>query len=377
MVFLNAGIILGFLFLGSIAFALYHVYSLDKSQRENRKKIEKFLEDYRALKPSRYSYADIKKITHQFKDKLGQGAYGTVYKGKLSNEVFVAVKILNDSKGNGDEFINEVATMGTIHHVHVVRLVGFCADRFKRALIYEFLPNESLEKFIFPKNGKNHSLGWLKLQDIALGIAKGIEYLHQGCDKRILHFDIKPHNILLDHNFNPKISDFGLAKLCSKEQSVVSMTTTRGTIGYIAPEVLSRNFGNITYKSDVYSFGMLLLEMVGGRKNIDVTVENTNQVYFPEWVYNHLNQGEELHIRIEEERDAEIAKKLTIVGLWCIQWHPVDRPSMKVVVQMLEKEDNLIIPPNPFTLIDHPRINASKLPRPLHQQELEVITELE
>ena len=349
LVFLNAGIILGFLFLGSIAFALYHVYSLDKSQRENRKKIEKFLEDYRALKPSRYSYADIKKITHQFKDKLGQGAYGTVYKGKLSNEVFVAVKILNDSKGNGDEFINEVATMGTIHHVHVVRLVGFCADRFKRALIYEFLPNESLEKFIFPKNGKNHSLGWLKLQDIALGIAKGIEYLHQGCDKRILHFDIKPHNILLDHNFTPKISDFGLAKLCSKEQSVVSMTVARGTIGYIAPEVLSRNFGNASHKSDVYSFGMLLLEMVGGRKNIDVTVENTGQVYFPEWVYCHLNQGKELNIRAEKEGDTKIAKKLTIVGLWCIQWYPVDRPSMKVAVQMLEGEgDNLTMPPNPF-----------------------------
>ncbi|KAL6321142.1 hypothetical protein AAG906_012914 [Vitis piasezkii] len=364
------GIILGFLFLGSIAFALYHVYSLDKSQRENRKKIEKFLEDYRALKPSRYSYADIKKITHQFKDKLGQGAYGTVYKGKLSNEVFVAVKILNDSKGNGDEFINEVATMGTIHHVHVVRLVGFCADRFKRALIYEFLPNESLEKFIFPKNGKNHSLGWLKLQDIALGIAKGIEYLHQGCDKRILHFDIKPHNILLDHNFNPKISDFGLAKLCSKEQSVVFMTTTRGTIGYIAPKY-------------VYSFGMLLLEMVGGRKNIDVTMEKTEQVYFPEWVYNHLDQGEELHIRIEEEGDAKIAKKLIIVGLWCIQWYPIDRPSMKVVVQMLEREDNLIMPPNLFTATDRimvkdrMRINTSKPPRPLPEKELEVITELE
>ncbi|WRX19260.1 Protein kinase domain - like 10 [Theobroma cacao] len=113
--------------------------------------------------------------------------------------------------------------------------------------------------------------------DIALGIAKGIEYLHQGCEQRILHFDIKPHNILLDHNFTPKISDFGLSKLCSKERSAVSKTAARGTMGYIAPEVLSRNFGNVSYKSDVYSFGMLLLEMVGGRKNIDVTVENTSQ----------------------------------------------------------------------------------------------------
>ena len=143
---------------------------------------------------------------------MGQGGYGTLYKGKLSSDVLVAVKILNNSKENGEEFINEVATMGRIHHVNVVRLVGFCADGVKRALIYEFLPNESLEKYIFSKSIKDCSLSWEKLQNVALGIAKGIEYLHQGCDKIILHFDIKPHNILRDQNFNPKISDFGLAK---------------------------------------------------------------------------------------------------------------------------------------------------------------------
>ncbi|GMN19784.1 hypothetical protein TIFTF001_042924 [Ficus carica] len=119
-------------------------------------------------------------------------------------------------------------------------------------------------------------LGWKNLQDIALGIAKGIQYLRQGCDQRILHFDIKPHNVLLDHNFTPRISDFGLAKLCSKDRSIVSMTNARGTMGYIAPEVFSRNFGNVSYKSDVYSFGMLLLEMVGGRKITDVTKDNTS-----------------------------------------------------------------------------------------------------
>ncbi|WKA07521.1 hypothetical protein VitviT2T_025338 [Vitis vinifera] len=275
-----AGTIFGFFLLVLVIAMFYRLYSSDKLERENGIKVKRFLEDYEALKPSRYSYADIKRITNQFKDKLGQGGYGTVYKGKLSHEVFVAVKILNNSQGNGEEFINEVATMGTIHHVNIVRLVGFCADGFKRALIYEYLPNESLEKFIFSRDVKNYSLSWKKLQEIAIGIAKGIEYLHQGCDKRILHFDIKPHNILLDHNFNPKVSDFGLAKLCSKEQSAVSMTIARGTIGYIAPEVLSRNLGNVSYKSDVYSFGMLLLEMVGGRKNIDVNVESTSQVYF-------------------------------------------------------------------------------------------------
>ncbi|KAJ9679795.1 hypothetical protein PVL29_021645 [Vitis rotundifolia] len=369
------GTIFGFFLLVLVIVMPYRVYSSNKVERENRVKVKKFLEDYEALKPSRYSYADIKRITSQFKDKLGEGGYGTVYKGKLSDEVFVAVKILNSSQGNGEEFINEVATMGTIHHVNIVRLVGFCADRFKRALIYEYLPNESLEKFIFSRVVKNYSLSWKKLQEIAIGIAKGIEYLHQGCDQRILHFDIKPHNILLDHNFNPKISDFGLAKLCSKEQSAVSMTVARGTMGYIAPEVLSRNFGNVSYKSDVYSFGMLLLEMVGGRKNMDVSVKSTSQVYFPEWIYNHLDIGEELHIRIEEEGDVEIAKKLAIVGLSCIQWCPVDRPSMKTVVQTLEGEgDMLTMPPNPFA--STVPTNLSK-PGRVFQQELAVISELE
>ncbi|CAA3017975.1 rust resistance kinase Lr10-like [Olea europaea subsp. europaea] len=189
----------------------------------------------------------------------------SIYKGKLSNDVFVAIKILNNSKGNGEDFINEVGTIGRIHHVNVVRLVGYCADGFTRALVYEFLPNDSPQKFISSEK-QRCKLGWEKLHQIAVDIAKGVEYLHQGCEQRILHFDIKPNNILLDDNLNPKISDFGIAKFCSKEQSIVSMTAARGTIGYIAPEVSSRNFGNVSYKSDVYSFGVLLLEMVGGLK---------------------------------------------------------------------------------------------------------------
>ena len=131
IVFSYAGLILGFFLLVFVVITLYYVYNSNKLDRENTRKIEKFLEDYKALNPSRYSYVDIKKITNHFKDKLGQGGYGSVYKGKLSNEVLVAVKILNDSKGNGEEFINEVGTMGTIHHVDVVRLVGFCADGVK------------------------------------------------------------------------------------------------------------------------------------------------------------------------------------------------------------------------------------------------------
>ena len=131
------------------------------------------------------------------------------------------------------------------------------------------------------------------------------------------------------------------------------MTAPRGTMGYIAPEVFSRNFGNVSYKSDIYSFGMLLLEMVGGRKNIDLTVQNPSQKYFPELIYDRLCRGEELGIKIEEEEHTQIAKKLAIVGLCCIQWSPLDRPPMKTVVQMLEgKGDMLSMPPNPFASIE-------------------------
>uniref|UniRef100_A0A2P2JIG0 Receptor serine/threonine kinase n=1 Tax=Rhizophora mucronata TaxID=61149 RepID=A0A2P2JIG0_RHIMU len=155
------------------------------------------------------------------------------------------------------------------------------------------------------------------------------------------------------------------------------MTAARGTMGYIAPEVFSRNFGSVSYKSDVYSFGMLLLEMVGGRKNVDVNVDGTSQIYFPEWIYKHLEQGEELRIRIEVEGDARIARKLTVVGLWCIQWYPVDRPSMKTVVQMLEGDgDKLTMPPNPFASTGPKKTDAGVPGRRLFQ-DLAVIPEIE
>ncbi|KAF5742387.1 receptor-like protein kinase [Tripterygium wilfordii] len=377
-ILLITGSVLGAIIVVLLLLAFYRVHRAKRIQEENQARVEQFLEDYKAFKPARYTYNDIKTITDDFKDKLGQGGYGTVYKGKLSNEVTVAVKILINSKGDGVEFINEVATMGRIHHVNVVRLVGYCADGYRRALVYEYLPNDSLEKFIFSENGKDQSLSWEKLHSIALDIGKGIEYLHQGCEQRIVHFDIKPHNILLDQNFNPKICDFGLAKLCSKDQSAVSMTAARGTMGYIAPEVFSRNFGNASHKSDVYSFGMLLLEMVGGRKNVDVTADKTSQVFFPEWVYNKLSQGEEPVIRIGEDVDAPTARKLMIVGLWCIQWNPVDRPSMRVVVQMLEGEDdNLTLPPNPFAANNGARMNTGMPGMPFHEHHLTVISEAE
>ncbi|KAH0718185.1 hypothetical protein KY285_014216 [Solanum tuberosum] len=373
---LIAGVVLGTALVCIIVFSFYQLYLTSRNERESRVRLEKFLEDYKAIRPTRYTYADIKKITDDFNEKLGEGSYGTVYKGKLSSEIYVAVKVLRDSKGKGEEFINEIGTIGRIHHVNVVRLVGFCADGFRRALIYEYLPNDSLERFILPVSSSPGSvslISWNKLQHIALGTARGIEYLHQGCDQQILHFDIKPQNILLDHNLNPKICDFGLAKLCSKEKSAVTMTAARGTIGYIAPEVLSRNFGKVSHKSDIYSFGMVLLEMVGGRIKMDPKTNNHSKVNSLEWIYRHLEKGEELKIRIEEEGDGTIVRKLAIVGLWCIQWHPIDRPSIKEVTQMLEGDgSHLNLSPNPFMATDTPKLNASPL-----SEDLDVILEIE
>ncbi|KAL5763490.1 hypothetical protein ACOSP7_019754 [Xanthoceras sorbifolium] len=286
-------------------------------------------------------------MTNSFKLKLGQGGYGGVYKGKLLDGRNVAVKVLNDSKGNGEDFINEVASISRTSHVNIVSLFGFCFEGRRRALIYEFMPNGSLEKFIYEKYSTDKQLKWEKLYQIALGIARGLEYLHRGCSTRILHFDIKPHNILLDENFCPKISNFGLAKICPGRESIISMTGARGTIGYIAPEVFSRNFGEVSHKSDVYSFGMMVLEMARGRKNLN---GRTSAIYFPHWIYERLKLEEELGLQgIGNEEDNKYARKITTVSLWCIQTNPSSRPAMSRVVEMLEGSlDSLQFPPKPF-----------------------------
>ncbi|GKV48556.1 hypothetical protein SLEP1_g55357 [Rubroshorea leprosula] len=218
------------------------VYKLRRRHLSVDDTLEEFLQKQNNFMPIRYTYSEIKKITGSFKNKLGQGGYGSVFKGKLRSGHFVAIKLLSTSKGNGQDFINEVATMGRIHHANVMQLIGFCAEGSKQALVYDFMPNGSLDKIIFSMQS-NTSLSWQKMFEIALGVARGIEYLHRGCEMQILHFDIKPHNILLDDNFNPKVSDFGLAKLYPIDDSFVSLTAARGTPGYIAPELFYKNIG--------------------------------------------------------------------------------------------------------------------------------------
>ena len=249
---------------------------------KSNQNIEAFLKNHAALTIQRYRLSEVKKMTSNFKVKLGQGGFGTVYQGKLSNGILVAIKMLNETKKNDEEFINEVASISRTSHVNIVTLLGFCLEGRKRVLIYEFMSNGSLEKFIFRKGPESIApLSWDIVYQISMGVAQGLEYLHKGCKTRILHFDIKPHNILLDEKFCPKISDFGLAKLCPRNESIISMSEARGTMGYAAPEVLNTHFAGVSHKSDVYSNGMMLLEMVGGRKNINGEASHTSEIYFP------------------------------------------------------------------------------------------------
>ncbi|CAA3027918.1 LEAF RUST 10 DISEASE-RESISTANCE LOCUS RECEPTOR-LIKE PROTEIN KINASE-like [Olea europaea subsp. europaea] len=308
-------------------------------------------------------YSDIKKMTGSFKDKLGRGGYGVVYKGKLQGCCLVAVKVLNESRANGEEFVNEVSSICRTSHVNIVTLLSFCFEGSKRALIYEFMPNGSLDNYIYGK--KISPLGREKIYHIAIGIAQDLQYLHHGCNTRILHLDIKPQNILLDQDFSPKIPDFGLAKLCLRNESKISRLDTRGTLGYIAPEVFSRNFGVVSCKSDVYSYGMMILEMASGRKNIDTELGHSSESYFLHWIYNCLLTDQDIKLKCTVDKAAEeIARKMTLVGLWCIQTDPANRPSIDRILDMLHGSHEVLqIPPKPFPSSPNRKLDSAPTPR--------------
>ncbi|KAL3534324.1 hypothetical protein ACH5RR_002785 [Cinchona calisaya] len=337
--------------LGTIVAFIFLIYKWHRRHLSMFDNIEEFLQTSNNLAPIRYSYNEIKSMTNNFEEKLGEGGYGLVYKGKLRSGSLVAVKMLNKSKANGQEFINEVATIGRIHHVNVVRLVGFCVTASKHALVYDFMPNGSLDKFIFSECSSGDPLSWQRSYEIAVGVARGIDYLHQGCNMQILHFDIKPHNILLDEGFVPKVSDFGLAKLYPIQDGyLATLTAARGTIGYMAPELFYKQVGRVSNKADVYSYGMLLMEMAGRRKNINALAEHSSQIYFPSWIYYKIEVGEDMEIgdHVTEEEKA-IARKIVLIALWCIQMTPEDRPSMREVLEMFESDiRSLQLPPKPL-----------------------------
>ncbi|KAK9003127.1 hypothetical protein V6N11_060694 [Hibiscus sabdariffa] len=302
------------------------------------------LVDYASGAPVKFSYKELQQFTKGFTEKLGEGGFGAVYKGTLPNRMVIAVKQLEGIEQGEKQFRMEVATISSTHHLNLVRLVGFCSEGRHRLLVYEFLRNGSLDKFLFTPN---ESLNWQNRFNIALGTARGITYLHEECRDCIIHCDIKPGNILLDEVHTAKVSDFGLAKLMNpKDQRYLSLASIRGTRGYLAPEWLANL--PITSKCDVYSYGMVLLEIVSGRRNFEVSPE-TDGNKFSAWAYSEFKKGNVKAVvdRRLEEVDSEQVLRAIMVSFWCIQEQPSQRPMMGKVVQMLEGVIDIERPPAP------------------------------
>ncbi|GMP54370.1 hypothetical protein CsSME_00019567 [Camellia sinensis var. sinensis] len=314
-------------------FTITNILFFLREKNESKEVEDGYLEQLPGT-PTRFSYRQLRDLTQDFSKKLGEGGFGTVFEGTLRNGTKVAVKHLNKLELMEKTFLAEVQTIGNIHHVNLVRLIGFCIEKSHRLLVYEYMSNGSLNEWIFSKNPVV-SLSWKSRRKIILEIAKGLAYLHEGCRQKIFHLDIKPQNILLDENFNAKLADFGLSKLIDKDQSKV-VTTIKGTPGYMAPEWLS---SFITEKVDVYSFGVVVLEILCGRRNLDRSQPEEDMHLLS--LFKRKAEEEQLLDIVDKYSEdmqlhgTEVVEKMK-VAVWCLQNDFEKRPSMTVVVQVLE-----------------------------------------
>ncbi|WCJ36976.1 G-type lectin S-receptor-like serine/threonine-protein kinase LECRK3 [Euphorbia peplus] len=288
-----------------------------------------------------FSYMELVEATNGFKEELGRGSFGIVYKG-LINSV-IAVKRLDRIVADTEkEFRTEVEVIGQTHHKNLVKLVGFCDEGQHRLLVYEFMSSGTLSNFLFG----DIKPCWEQRTQVAFGIAKGLLYLHEECTTQIIHCDIKPQNILLDDNLDAKIADFGLAKLLMLDQSQ-TFTAIRGTKGYVAPEWF-RNLP-VTPKVDVYSFGVLLLEIICCRRNVDSKL-NDDEAILIDWAYDCYADGNVNVLVADDEEamnDLNKVERFIIVAIWCIQEDPNRRPTMKMALLMLEGIIPVAAPPCP------------------------------
>ncbi|KAI3414759.1 Receptor-like serine/threonine-protein kinase [Psidium guajava] len=294
-----------------------------------------------------FTYKELEEATDDFKEELGRGSFGIVYKGAVESgdsKIDVAVKKLDRSFQESDkEFKTEVIVIGQTHHKNLVRLIGYCNEGQNRLLVYELLSNGTLASFLF----EDLKPSWEQRTQIALEIGKGLLYLHEECSTQIIHCDIKPQNILLDEYYSARISDFGLAKLLINQTQ--AHTAIRGTRGYVAPEWF-RNMP-ITMKVDVYSFGILLLEIICCRRSIDIEAGDEESVILAEWAFDCYREGMLGALVGKDEAARNDMKKLerfVMVAIWCIQEDPASRPSMKKVMLMLEGIIQVPAPPSPF-----------------------------
>ncbi|EEF36161.1 putative receptor protein kinase ZmPK1 [Ricinus communis] len=293
----------------------------------------------------RFSYSELKKATRDFSEEIGRGAAGTVYKGVLDDQRVAAIKRLNDASQGEAEFLAEVSTVGKINHMNLIEMYGYCAEGKHRLLVYEYMEHGSLAE-----NLSSKELDWRKRLEIAVGTAKGLAYLHEECLEWVLHCDVKPENILLDDDYRPKVSDFGLSRLLSRADPRNSFSRIRGTRGYMAPEWIFNM--PITSKVDVYSYGMVALEMVTGKSpslmggQDSETGEELKHKRLVEWVNEKRNEAstkswvkEIVDPIMGADYDAEKMENLIGVALKCVAEGKDSRPTMSHVVKMILQDE--------------------------------------
>jgi len=326
------GIVIGAAVLGLAA--LFGIFVFTKRRRRLARQQQEL---YDLIgQPDVFSYAELKLATDNFSPQniLGEGGYGPVYKGTLTDGRAIAVKQLSESSHQGKrQFVAEVATISAVQHRNLVKLHGCCIDSNTHLLVYEYLENGSLDRALFGKNSRL-KLDWSTRFEIILGVARSLAYLHEESSIRIVHRDIKASNVLLDADLTPKVSDFGLAKLYDENKSHVSTTRIAGTFGYLAPEYAMR--GQLTEKADVFAFGVVALESVSGQPNTSNSLEESD-IYILERAWD-LYEGKQ-PLRILDPRlekfDAGEALRVIHVALMCTQGSPHRRPPMSRVVAML------------------------------------------
>ncbi|KAF8411332.1 hypothetical protein HHK36_003879 [Tetracentron sinense] len=312
-----------------------------KKEKEDVMELDASMEDkfVKGTGPRKFTYKELVLATNSFSDdgKLGQGGFGGVYKGVLNDITSETVAVKKISRGSSQgkkEYISEVTVISRLRHRNLVRLIGWCHDYGEFLLVYEYMPNGSLDHHLF---GKKSSLKWVVRYKIALGLASALLYLHEEWEQCVVHRDIKSSNVMLDSGFNAKLGDFGLARFVDHELG--SQTTVlAGTMGYLAPECVTT--GKASKESDVYSFGIVALEITCGRKPVDPKAEEI-KVRMVEWVWDLYGRGRILDAadaRLGSDFDEEQIERLMIVGLWCAHPDHKLRPSIRQAIQVLNLE---------------------------------------
>uniref|UniRef100_A0ACD6AGF5 Uncharacterized protein n=2 Tax=Avena sativa TaxID=4498 RepID=A0ACD6AGF5_AVESA len=343
------GIILPILGVAMIAAISLCAWSTIRRKRRSRRPAlstkSHTVDDLESVKSSLLSLSSLQEATNNFDEsnKLGEGGFGTVYKGVLSGRE-VAVKRLSKGSNQGlEELKNELVLVAKLHHKNLVRLVGFSLDEGERLLVYEYMPNKSLDTILFDSE-ESTRLDWALRYKIIEGVARGLQYLHEDSQKKIVHRDLKASNVLLDAEMIPKIGDFGLARLFGQDQTREVTGHIVGTFGYMSPEYVMR--GQYSIKSDVYSFGILLIEIVTGRRN--------NGSYLPEEnedlisiVWKHWAEGtiaEMVDFSLGRNYPGAEVLKCVHVGFLCLQQNPADRPTMSEIMVMLNNDATSSLP---------------------------------